>query len=286
MDFYQVLGVDKKDTSIEIKKKYLKLAIKYHPDKNKGDDSSEMYGLIQEAWSVLGNEKKRKKYDKEAETKTDHISLKQDFQNFAEISGKEYKKPTEKSRQEFERMKIEMNEKIGYTGADGALSKDDFKKRLGDKSQEREQQEIECTHEKLYDETKQIPADEFNARFEAQFAKANDKIDLYNGGPAPFNFGDSIGGHVMSGTDLASFADINGNDAVIDFSDPGPKHNKNVKVDIEDYKKNKQKYEEKIDIERLIKERQNETQKLSQITLSDFKTSDSCDLLLTMDPDS
>ena len=61
-DYYKVLGVDKKASSQEIKKAYRKLAKKYHPDLNKGDEKSqEKFKEINEAYEVLGNEDKRKK---------------------------------------------------------------------------------------------------------------------------------------------------------------------------------------------------------------------------------
>jgi curved DNA-binding protein len=63
-DYYKVLGVAKTATSDEIKKAYRKLAVKYHPDKNAGNKASEeKFKEISEAYEVLGNEEKRKKYD-------------------------------------------------------------------------------------------------------------------------------------------------------------------------------------------------------------------------------
>ncbi|HPK14164.1 MAG TPA: molecular chaperone DnaJ [Candidatus Paceibacterota bacterium] len=60
-DYYQILGIDKKASKDEIKKAYHKLALKYHPDKNGGDDKK--FKEINEAYQVLSNEDKRAHYD-------------------------------------------------------------------------------------------------------------------------------------------------------------------------------------------------------------------------------
>ncbi|MBP8042924.1 MAG: DnaJ domain-containing protein [Bacteroidales bacterium] len=63
-DYYKVLGVSKSATQDEIKKAYRKLAIKYHPDKNKGNkQAEEKFKEIAEANDVLSDPEKRKKYD-------------------------------------------------------------------------------------------------------------------------------------------------------------------------------------------------------------------------------
>ncbi len=63
-DYYKILGVDKTATPQEIKKAYHKLAIKYHPDKNKDDKNAEAkFKEISEAYAVLSDKEKRKQYD-------------------------------------------------------------------------------------------------------------------------------------------------------------------------------------------------------------------------------
>ena len=64
-DYYQILGVSRDATQDEIKKAYRKLALKYHPDKAKGDKQAaeEKFKQISEAYAVLSDPEKRKQYD-------------------------------------------------------------------------------------------------------------------------------------------------------------------------------------------------------------------------------
>ena len=60
-DYYEILGVSKQSTSDEIKKSYRKLSLKYHPDKNNGDDRN--FKNINEAYQTLNDPQKKKMYD-------------------------------------------------------------------------------------------------------------------------------------------------------------------------------------------------------------------------------
>ena len=63
-DYYEVLGVSKTADAAAIKKAYRKLAKKYHPDTNAGDPvAEEKLKEVNEAYDVLGDEKKKKLYD-------------------------------------------------------------------------------------------------------------------------------------------------------------------------------------------------------------------------------
>ena len=63
-DYYDVLGVDKGSSADQIKSAYRKLAVKYHPDKNKGDKAAEeKFKEASEAYHVLSNTERKQNYD-------------------------------------------------------------------------------------------------------------------------------------------------------------------------------------------------------------------------------
>ena len=63
-DYYEVLGVSKSASADEIKSAYRKLAMKYHPDRNPGDEAAKAkFQEASEAYEVLSNEEKRQRYD-------------------------------------------------------------------------------------------------------------------------------------------------------------------------------------------------------------------------------
>jgi DnaJ-class molecular chaperone len=62
-DYYDILGVDKNASAQEIKQAYRKLALQYHPDKNKEKGAAEKFKEINQAYEVLANPQKRQTYD-------------------------------------------------------------------------------------------------------------------------------------------------------------------------------------------------------------------------------
>jgi molecular chaperone DnaJ len=62
-DYYEVLGVPRSASRDEIKNAYRKLALQYHPDRNKSAGSEDKFKEISEAYAVLSDDEKRKRYD-------------------------------------------------------------------------------------------------------------------------------------------------------------------------------------------------------------------------------
>src|SRR3954465_10319242 len=64
-DYYEVLGVTKTATDVEIKRAYRRMAVQYHPDKNPDDpEAEEKFKEAAEAYGVLSDEEKRARYDR------------------------------------------------------------------------------------------------------------------------------------------------------------------------------------------------------------------------------
>ena len=62
-DFYEVLGLKKGASAEELKKSYRKLALQWHPDRNKSAEAEDKFKEINEAYEVLSNPQKKQTYD-------------------------------------------------------------------------------------------------------------------------------------------------------------------------------------------------------------------------------
>ncbi|HME18854.1 MAG TPA: DnaJ domain-containing protein, partial [Nitrososphaerales archaeon] len=62
-DYYEVLGVPKGAAKEQVKDAYRKLALQYHPDRNKSPEAEEKFKEITEAYAVLSDDEKRSQYD-------------------------------------------------------------------------------------------------------------------------------------------------------------------------------------------------------------------------------
>jgi molecular chaperone DnaJ len=62
-DYYEILGVPRNATKEQIKEAYRRLALQYHPDRNKSPDAEEKFKEISEAYAVLSDDEKRAQYD-------------------------------------------------------------------------------------------------------------------------------------------------------------------------------------------------------------------------------
>jgi len=82
-DYYEVLGVIKSSSPEEIKKAYRKLALKYHPDRNKGDKTAESkFKEASEAYHVLSDKERRTNYDQFGHAAFEGSGGKSGFSNF------------------------------------------------------------------------------------------------------------------------------------------------------------------------------------------------------------
>ena len=96
-DYYEVLGVEQTATEAEIKKAYRQKALKFHPDKNPGDDKAEdKFKEAAEAYEILGNPEKKSKYDRfghagvggaAAGNGYHHMSMDDIFSQFGDVFG-------------------------------------------------------------------------------------------------------------------------------------------------------------------------------------------------------
>src|SRR5437763_16702193 len=86
-DYYEILGVTRSASDDDIKKAYRKLALQFHPDRNKAPEATERFKEATEAYQVLSDTEKRSMYDRYGHSAFDRGSGSSvDFSNFVGLS--------------------------------------------------------------------------------------------------------------------------------------------------------------------------------------------------------
>lgn len=190
IDFYQVLGITNKESSIkEIKDAYMKLVVKYHPDKQKPEDkeeSTQYFELLQKAWDVLGNEEKRKQYDSLYSTvknsHQNHHGLKSQYDEYTKNNKISCSEEQLKQKQlEFEEtMKMLNTEQTAKVPVDETSCLDNL---IKDIELQREQDDIEYQPRNILGENFDVKnnLEKFNAIFEFLNKKDESSVVQYEG---------------------------------------------------------------------------------------------------------
>ena len=88
INYYDILGVNSNASQMEIKEAYRKLALKFHPDKNKNsEDSTQRFIEIVEAYNLLSNDQARSRYDNNAQFQGQNIDPLRSEYNNAQFQG-------------------------------------------------------------------------------------------------------------------------------------------------------------------------------------------------------
>lgn len=85
-DYYEILGLKKDASKDEIKKAYRKLALEFHPDRNKDKDAEARFKEISEAYAVLSDDNKRAQYDQYGHAGFDQMYSREDIFRNADFS--------------------------------------------------------------------------------------------------------------------------------------------------------------------------------------------------------
>lgn len=301
MTYYDVLGVSSSANLSEIKKQFRQLAIKYHPDHRETGDAS-IFALVARAYECLSSEAKREEYDKMLELerkarKNDYINQKKAFEDF--IKAQEVEASSADARQRakisFDNEFENSNRKRGLVGSgddrkirETPLATVDAMKRMKEIELEREEDEIEYSQPQIFTNPTQFDKDKFNALFELKYKSEKDnQITAHNGKPSAFN---GIGGassysaydqdygeafeqddRATSGNMYSAFAD--------------PVMTRTAKItpeDVERLKISRNEYDThntistdyRSDVERRLKEREQETQMYESRQRTDYDNSD------------
>lgn len=294
MTYYDVLGIPIDAQLSEIKKQFRKLAITYHPDHKETGDAS-IFALVACAFECLSNPQKREDYDKmlaieRKARKADFLNSKKAFEEFIKAQDIEVtNKGTKGLKYAESKYKLESDDLDRKRGIDRlqleekALAAEDAVKRMRDIEMTREQDDIEYSQQKIFNE-EHLPMDKFNALFELKYKNNNKDNQLVKQGGPPSAFNDMPDASFVSyesnydelfeegdnvkNTDLYSLANDIGKKVHINSEDL--EKIQNPKSDYDTHKVFTKEY--KNDIEKRLREREMEDKQYESRKVQDFNT--------------
>jgi len=289
VNLYDVLNLSTECSIKEIKDAYRVLVKEFHPDRPGGD--AEMFELVTHAYNILSNPTFRKEYDElfalSKQVETGHFDLKQRAQKYYDSLDNDVtqkKKSKDEYTKNFKKAFEDMDRKHGLTRDNDFFDKLDQKdtiKRLRDLQLAREADDIEHTHEKIFD---RFNAETFNAAFDA-IHKGHDELIPHSGNPSAYN---SIG-NFGNFSSINQYEDLYAEDEDIGTSIYGSikvDPSRNQKLSKDDVKKLKpveytkrHNYKEKDynkSLEEKMRERELETKKLEERDIKDFNDDPTC----------
>lgn len=291
VNLYDVLDVQQDCEIKEIKNAYRNLVKKFHPDKPDGD--AEMFELVTHAYNILVNPKSRIEYDEvyalSKQVDNTHFDLKNKATAFYDALEKDSKKKTAAdSKIDFKKAFEEMDRKHGYTREPEVVDKLSEKvtgRKLRDLETAREQDDIESTHDNIF-EGGMFDLAKFNAAFDA-LHKGHDELIPHNGNPDAWNAVDGFGGNF--GTldnyealyqDDAGFGGSQFGSVKLDHGKTKKKLTKEeiAKLSAAEYTKNHNYKDDnyKKSFDEKMRERELETKKFDDRELEDFNTDPTC----------
>lgn len=295
VNLYDILELDNNCTKKDIKKAYVKIVKKIHPDKQKGDN--EMFEIVTHAYNILINDESRKEYDRFYEMSKyteSHASLKGQSEDFFKMLNKDDNTTLgggkEKANKEFKQAFDNMDLKHGIQRDEEymrPLNESETSRRLEDMQDIMKQDDIESMHERLFEEGEHMDLSRFNAAFDSMYKK-HSEIVPHTGNPFAYNSVDSFGSNNFSFID--KYDELYDDDSdVLNSSVFGPvninvnKKQKITKKDVDSINgSNYTNEHNKIDkdytksLNELLAERDQETKRLEDFSKDKFNTDPNC----------